>query len=34
MLVPFLALIFNYYLNYQWKTLWWEIDPPKPGDEE
>jgi hypothetical protein len=34
MLVPLIALIVNYGLNYLWKTLWWEIDPPKPGNEE
>lgn len=34
LIIPALALIVNYGLNFMWKTLWWEIDPPKPADEE
>ena len=33
-IMPALALIGNYYLNWEYARLWAVIDPPKPGDEE
>lgn len=32
--VPGIALIVNYFINYQYKKLWDVIDPPKPLDED
>lgn len=32
--VPGIALLVNYWLNNEYRKLWDEIDPPKPGDEE
>jgi hypothetical protein len=32
--IPVLALIINYGINYLYKKLWWEIDPPKPEFDE
>jgi hypothetical protein len=32
--VPGLAMLANWFLNYKYKKLWDEIDPPKPEDED
>jgi hypothetical protein len=32
--VPAIALIANYYLNFKYKKLWDELDPPKPNKED
>jgi hypothetical protein len=34
LVIPGIPLIANYYINYLYKKLWDEIDPPKPQDEE
>ena len=34
LIVPGLALIVNYCINYQYKKLWDELDPQKPKNEE
>jgi hypothetical protein len=31
---PFIALCFNYWLNYKYHLLWNELDPEKPKDDD
>jgi hypothetical protein len=33
-IIPAIAMLANWYLNFRYKQLWDEIDPPKPDDEE
>lgn len=33
-IIPGAAILINYFINYLYKVLWWEIDPPKPEFDE